>query len=86
MNNETFHSEEFFVERMLDGEGKLKLVSQRKPVDFDQFLGAVNLDEYPGLNESEKIIEDNIYFIPEFKKPKKSKSKKLYIAKSSFYY
>jgi len=78
--------EEFFVERVLDDEGKLKLISQRRSVDFDQFLGAINLDKYPEFDESAKKIEDNIYFIPEFKKPKKSKPKKLYIAKSPFYY
>jgi len=90
MNKESqsdfFHQKEFFVERKLNEKGELVLVSQKRPVDFGQFPNAINFDKYPKFDESEKIIEGSIYFIPEFKKTKKSKSKKLYIAKSPFYY
>jgi len=71
MNNETFHSEEFFVERVLNNEGKLELVSQRRPVDFDQFPDAVNLDKYPDNVKSKKVegCDDEIIGITKDGKP-----------------
>jgi len=124
MNREFFNQEEFFVERKLNNKGELELVSQRRSVDFGQFPGAINLDEFPKFDESKEVFEsddgeiigktkngklvfrntDNsdmykrpekiememkmcdVEILPEFKKTKKSKPKKLYTAKAPFYY
>jgi hypothetical protein len=60
LNYEEFlGQQEFFVERMLDDEGKLKLVSQRRPVDFGQFTDVINLDKYPEFNKPKELIESD---------------------------
>jgi len=42
------HDEEFFVEKNEKGE----MVSIKRPVDFDQFPGAIKLDQYPEIENN----------------------------------
>jgi len=62
MNKEVNYEEflgqqEFFVERVLNNKGELESVSRKKPIDFDQFPDAINLDKYPELNNPKEVLE-----------------------------
>ena len=89
-----FHQKEFFVERKLNEKGEFVLVSQKKPVDFDQFTDVINLDKCPKFGKPKELVEsgDHVETIPVWEKKKRKKksnnknpkSKGTYIAKGPF--